>query len=623
MVSWPALAVEVAFASNPNDVSPTWTDITPYVQGFTSKRGRQTELDVFAPGTATIKLDNQDRRFDPSYAGSPYYPNVLIGKRLRISATYASTTYRIFDGYIDSWPQTWIARVAASVPVQATDAFKRFQQYPLNGNYSAVILGNAPYAYWQFANNLNDSSANANAGTWSGAGSAIYGGFISAALNTSKYFGVDDFMTFATTGWSSAGFTLELWWYPSGWVGNDGVAHGVYQSHAPVWSNPANGIVIMKWTDNNIYFRIVSPAAVLQDLTYAVNATNMPSAVFQHWAFTADTTNGMSIYRNGVRVAGPSLAGTLSMPGVAPPAPRIGRGHDAFNPTPSYFAQFAIYGVGLTADQVYDRYKSTLCNMPSEATGVRVGRVLDILGWPSARRGIAGGIATLAAAVVDEQMLPHLQKVNNSEVGRLFMGGNGDVRFIGRDAAATSPYTDSQATFGDDAAGAELPYNDLILSYDDAQTWNEVRMQRVGGQLQVARDTTIQTTDIVRTFSDTTLLHSSDSQTLSSAQYRLQQYKQPRLRIEQLGIQAARLPAALWPQALGREIGDRVTVIRRPQGITPAISEQCTIEGIEHDFDVTSNWLTTYSLSRADITAYWILGTVGRGELDTNTRLSF
>lgn len=624
MVAWPGLAVEVAFSGNPNDVSPTWTNITSYVQGFTTKRGRQTELDVFQPGVCEIKLDNQDRRFDPTHTAGPYYPNVIIGKRIRISATYSSTTYRIFDGYIDGWPQTWVARVAASVPVHATDAFKRFQLFPLNGTYASVPAGNVPWAFWQFQGNINDSSGNGNNGTWVGSNAATYGGagpgFTVGAQ--SKYFHSDSEMTHGTTGWATgSGFTLELVQYQSGWAGNDGVAHGIWQTHAPVWAGTTNGITIMKWSSNQLYFRVVSPTAVLYDLAPAVDATSMPSTTFIHWAFTASNADGMRIYRNGVLFAGPANAGMV-LPTAAPAAPRVGRGHDAF--ATAYFQYFAIYSQALAADQIYDRYRAAAANFPaSQTSATRIGAVLDIMGWPSARRDLDGGAAILAASAPQESMLSYLQRINNTEVGRLFMGGNGDVRFIGRDAAVSPPYTTVQAVFGDDAAGAELPYSDLILNYDDAQTWNEVRLQRVGGTLQVARDATLQTTDLVRTFSDTTLLHFSDAQTLSAAQYRLEQYKQPRLRIEQLGIQAARSPAALWPQALGRDIGDRVQVIRRPQGIGAPVSEQCIIEGIAHDFDPTSMWRTTYNLSRADITAYWILGTVGRSELDSTTRLSF
>ena len=633
MVAWPTLAVEVAFAGNPNDASPTWTDITTYVQGFSTKRGRSTELDVFAPGQATIKLDNRDRRFDPDYSGSPYFPNVQIGKRLRISAIHSSTTYYLFDGYIDSWPQTWESRVAASVPLQSTDAFKRFQQFPLMGNYSAVVMAQAPKAFYEFNGNLNDSSGNANTGTWTGTSGATYGGWgpfsglpgaaIPPAIypSTSKYFGANDYMAHGTTGWSTGEITIEAWWYPSGWTGADSVAHGLWQSHAPVWANPANGIIVMKWSSNQMYFRVISSAAVLQDLAPAVDATSMPANTFTYWVFTASHDSGMQIYRNGVLFAGPYLAGTLDMPGILPPAPRVGQGHDAFA-NGSYLARVALYDRVLPADQVYDRHRSIAANVPVETTTLRIGRVLDILGWPSARRDLDGGAATLAAGAPNEQMLSYLQKVNNSEVGRLFMGANGDVRFIGRDASILPPYTTNLATFGDDAAGAELPYSDLIINYDDAQTWNEIRMQRDGGRLQIARDAVLQTTDLVRTFTDTTLMHSTDAQTLSAAQYRLSQYSEPRLRIEQLTISPQRQPDALWPQALGRDIGDRVTIIRRPQGVGAAISHQCTIEGIAHEFDVTSSWRTTYNLSRADLTSYWVLGLAGFSELDTTTRLS-
>lgn len=51
--------------------SITWTDVTEYVQGVSIQRGRSNELDDFSTGSATIVLENNDRRFDPEYAAGP------------------------------------------------------------------------------------------------------------------------------------------------------------------------------------------------------------------------------------------------------------------------------------------------------------------------------------------------------------------------------------------------------------------------------------------------------------------------------------------------------------------------------------------------------------------------
>lgn len=51
--------------------TPVWIDISDYVlsEGIQTSRGRQSELERFQAGTASVTLKNFDARFDPSYAG--------------------------------------------------------------------------------------------------------------------------------------------------------------------------------------------------------------------------------------------------------------------------------------------------------------------------------------------------------------------------------------------------------------------------------------------------------------------------------------------------------------------------------------------------------------------------
>ncbi len=63
--SIPPVTVEVAFDGGPYDTSYTWTDITPWVTAFGSKRGRAYEVDRIEAGTLDLTLDNSDGRFTP------------------------------------------------------------------------------------------------------------------------------------------------------------------------------------------------------------------------------------------------------------------------------------------------------------------------------------------------------------------------------------------------------------------------------------------------------------------------------------------------------------------------------------------------------------------------------
>jgi len=84
----PAPRVELALASGPDDPAPVWQDVSGYAllsSGITVTRGRGDEFATVQPGQCGLILDNSDGRFTAGLASSPYYPNVKIGRRLRVS----------------------------------------------------------------------------------------------------------------------------------------------------------------------------------------------------------------------------------------------------------------------------------------------------------------------------------------------------------------------------------------------------------------------------------------------------------------------------------------------------------------------------------------------------------
>ena len=128
-----SLTVEIGFDSNPLDASQTFTDVSTYVRSIGINRGRQHALDDFQTGTCSVVLDNTDDRFNPLNTSSPYY-NSATGetkvkpfKKIRVSAVYDSTTYRLFTGFITGYPESFGGQgVDATVRVQAVDIFKLF-----------------------------------------------------------------------------------------------------------------------------------------------------------------------------------------------------------------------------------------------------------------------------------------------------------------------------------------------------------------------------------------------------------------------------------------------------------------------------------------------------------------
>lgn len=100
-----AVALKVAFANtDPFEVSPTYTDITSYVSRSAgdfdpATYGGSDLVGTAEPGSLLIPLRNQDGRFDPANAASPYAGNLLADRRVLWQV--GGTTR--FDGYVDSW----------------------------------------------------------------------------------------------------------------------------------------------------------------------------------------------------------------------------------------------------------------------------------------------------------------------------------------------------------------------------------------------------------------------------------------------------------------------------------------------------------------------------------------
>ncbi|MDH2429312.1 hypothetical protein [Sphaerisporangium sp. TRM90804] len=106
-MSYPQIIVECQFTE------PTWTDISPWLRGASVQRGSsrvESPITRYDAGTATIRLDNRDRRFDPTNLAGPY------------TEAYASDSgVRTFTCEVtQSYGQGWTVDVKSAVGLQAS-----------------------------------------------------------------------------------------------------------------------------------------------------------------------------------------------------------------------------------------------------------------------------------------------------------------------------------------------------------------------------------------------------------------------------------------------------------------------------------------------------------------------
>lgn len=264
----------------------------------------------------------------------------------------------------------------------------------------------------------------------------------------------------------------------------------------------------------------------------------------------------------------------------------------------------------------------------AELSGTRVGAVLDAIGWPAADRAIDAGRSTIPAGAwvaTDEQMaLGHIQDVARAESGLFFFDGQGRAVFQDRYRRLTGAYLTSNTTFTDSNTtdATHLAYEDITPSYDADHLYNEINVTRPGGTTQTASDATSQTRYYRRTLSLQPLL-TSDLEANDMAYFLLHRYKDPALRFDALTVDAF-ADDNLWPQLLGREISDRITVVRTPPVHPAAAAETITrdvyIEAIAHTIKPAVTWSTSYQLSPVEPQTYWVLDT---SALDTSTVLGY
>jgi hypothetical protein len=74
----------------------------------------------------------------------------------------------------------------------------------------------------------------------------------------------------------------------------------------------------------------------------------------------------------------------------------------------------------------------------------------------------------------------------------------------------------------------------------------------------------------------------------------------------------------LWPQALGRDLGDRIQVWRQPPGMASPITRDCFIRGIYHTWNLDAGWVTTWTLQAASRYSFFTLGNATLGQLGSS-----
>ena len=624
--------VQVAFdTADPLTTSPTWTDVTAYVLEVTTRRGRWDRLTQrYDAGTCVVKFDNSDRRFDPLYSSGPYYGDLVPMKQLRVRAEYASTTYEVWRGFVQGWPQEWDPNFPtwSTCTVTAVDAFGYLATIQLPDRYAMEVQQDSPSGYWRCGDTgavLTDSTVNANHGSWSAWTSQVDSGLAGVTDGGARRvepnqdpitatFTLPDLTGgFVTTGSQITGAdaTLEAWCYfTSGTQGYVTTAHGSGASLGFGFNYPYEGagdlfnvwVLSEDGTNEQTWFLQVPVGQWVHIvLTYDFSPSTTLTAYINgvaytsSWSFAEQWTTGLQL-------------DVQNMTGDRDPD--------------SYFVvdEIATYNSLLSAARITAHYLAGFDAYLLERSGTRVGAILDYCDWPSGLRSLGSGDSWLDSGPLGgSTALDYLQRIADTEQGRLYVDASGNVVFRDRtwDIETTSART-SQATFGD--SGSELRYARLGLDGGNIeQIVNTIEVTPQTGATVTVQDAA-SVTAYGRRVESLQSLHTNSSDAGNLGAWRVDRFADPSYVVTELEFHPRRAASTMWAQALGRDIGDRVTVVRRPQGVGSAISQERSIEGIEHTI-TPNNWTTRFFLAepiptRAEAN-WWVVGNATYGQVGT------
>jgi hypothetical protein len=257
------------------------------------------------------------------------------------------------------------------------------------------------------------------------------------------------------------------------------------------------------------------------------------------------------------------------------------------------YAHVAVYDKQPANARLEAHYQAGLTGFADEPSGFHAKRILGYGGWTQSRLIDSGDTGMQGCAYIAGKSVPDaLSDVTDTEGGLSSVDGAGTYRFRARSWGYNRAV---QWTLGDSAG--ETPYQgDVTFDFDPTFVNNQILVTRNNGGQGYATDTASQKKYFVRALSRT-MFGNADADAVDQANWLLARYKDPHLRVSEVTLNPA-ANSAVWPVALGVDVGDVVKVTRRPT-YAPALSGIFVVEQVSHDIS-PGKWTVKLVLAPAD-----------------------
>lgn len=565
----PDVMVEIAWDSGYSTPAAdrTWTDVSEWLEladrggPISIQFGRSDERSTADANSLTLTFDNSDGRFTAGLASGAYYPNVRIGRPIRVTTTPVDGSESVrFVGFVESWPVSWDGTDEhATAEISATSRLARLgYDAALSSVIEETILADSPLAYYTLgepegALSVADSSGNAQPSlTQAGSGAAV--GFGSATGPgtddlTAASFAGGRYLTGPSPTMSPNVSTLEFFFNVSA---------------APVASTTLAGSST-EFVEMDSSGHIVGRFGATTTGTYADGNTH-------HVAVVAITPvpNGEYLFIDGELVASttglpnPLPQGTVTLVGANPLA--------GITATAT-IAHVAIFSAALTLARIADHAAAGLDGFAAESADDRLERYAAWGGIPAAE--VATEAATINVAAIDSTgstVVDLMRRIEASEGGVLFDDRDGTLTFHSR----SHRYDPDTLTL--DMAAQQIGA-DFSTQLDRDGVLNDVTASNSAGTVTARVVDTASRDDLGPMASSLETLSTDDGEPYRTAAWWVNRSAEPKPRVPSLSVDLLTFAAApSQDDILAATMGTLVTVTGQPSQ-APTATGSYFIEG--------------------------------------------
>lgn len=587
---YPTLRVDLAFGFDPYTDSVAWTEVTQWVREFSTDRGRSDDWDAFN-GSASVVLDNRDRRFDPFNTSSPYVNQLLPRCQIRIMATYGGTDYPIFRGFVNGFSPDWVeAGKDSTVTLSCFDAIALLASETLPADWSNnYIISTSPRHYYPLNEPIIPFQANQTL--------VDYGSYPQNLLTTTAVTSSDQLASgLVNSSIQGTGGIAALSGY--------GVVLGASSFTVSMWAildtdatNSYGEIGNVSWTLG--FSSATSKFTILID-DYANSGlyrsyettTTYDGGAARMISFSFDvTTKAFALYLDGVAVSTNVITGGSFYIPIGEQT-NIG----------GQIQQLIIWTSVVSQATIQNIYKYSTAAF-NESSAARFQRIIGETPFPSSLTSPPSSPVSTVLDLTDEapKVASELQLLADSEYAPLFVTRDGIVTLYDQNQIRTQ--TRSIVSQGSYGAGGIPIGKEISLSYDGDSMRNRANITMSKGGVLIDDNSTSQNTYGVAEQSISTQVASlANAESIGNIVTGWGGEVYPKMEPFEVVLS----PDNDWSGTLNRELNDRITVaIAPPTGNT--ITVPMLLSRIQHNA-TPAEWHTTFEGS-ARWAAVWIWDT--------------